>query len=79
LPVEGGRVTLHHRNPGAAPDTATTSPYGYTEFFPFHGPARVTIAPPAGNVAADSSRTHTAVVMNDSMGVRLIFVLKRTP
>jgi hypothetical protein len=78
LPVEGGRVTLHHRSPGVAPDTATLGSHGFAEFSPPPGPVRVTVTPPAGYAAADSSRTDTTVVMNDSTGVRLIFVLKHT-
>lgn len=77
MPVEGGRVTLRYRNSVVPPDTATLGSYGYAEFAPAHGPVRVTVTPPAGYAAADSSRTDTTLVM-DSMGVDLTIVLGRT-
>jgi len=71
------RVRVEYSDPVVAPDTATM--YGFQYFHLIPGPARVTIAPPDGYAIADSSRTDTTVVISDSVGAYLAFVLKRAP
>jgi hypothetical protein len=74
--VPDTRVTLQYSDPVPA-DTSTVNSLGFVHFYPDLGTIRVTVTPPAGYAASDSSSTDTTMVM-DSGGVYLAIVLKRT-